>query len=391
MKELYDINLKNMDKFKTLYSKQIDLQLDMIKTIRFFSNKNIIVQAGSISAECIGDVCYITKIMHNGDRVLFLKVKETGTYEITEYLNDTFIKANESEKSKHKFISNLITHAVSMLFFIYICNTKLRFNNLNERQPKDFKVIKSKFYKTVVIKKCDVEFKVYNSEEEMLTIIHEEGKVNLFNNETKILKTIPSSMYPLSSTNNIKVFTHNNTEELPNDVINDMLTGNIFRTGYCYTNTDTILEILNKSNNLKDRVKFYEGWLYRYGQMTHHGWTVIDDKYVIDPSIFRIEVEEEIIDKKNIKEGKVSIIGNGNKMVVKMRKIMNDTKIPFKEKYGYGNVLSPYDVYVGVEANSTIARNVYRDLIRKYPNHPDYLNVDKKTGLNETQKKIYSE
>lgn len=66
-----------------------------------------------------------------------------------------------------------------------------------------------------------------------------------------------------------------------------------------------------------------------------------------------------------------------------------NSKESFHKKYMYGRILDNNNIYIGVKSNSIEARKSFIDLLNKNPNHPDYLNMNKETGSNETLDLIY--
>lgn len=184
--------------------------------------------------------------------------------------------------------------------------------------------------------------------------------------------TVPSAMYPVPN-NKMKprLFLPDNTEEFRDSTVNDALTDMEFLPGRCYTNANKIIDKLGKE------YKFYSGWVFIYGQPIHHAW-VVKNNSIIDVANTRkdIQINPDVMLEKQ--------------EYAKMFYEYYKEDLPFRDKYPYGKV-TWNKIYIGVESNYKEAIYSFNNLMEKYPEHPDYLNINKKTGCNETLKYMYQQ
>lgn len=343
----------------------------------------------------------ILKYLHRKDisiiySEMYIEYKDEfiNVYRLNSYGEKIFIiKYNEDEKILGDIIKNKYDDEKSQLimdysymnskllsFFTYLLLTENGLESIN-RSNSLYKVIKGCNYTQIKLKKLPVEIKIYEKLDKFQYVDYGDKVkltvANLYQDE----KVIPSKLYPLPN-NSYKVFNYENTFDLEDDEVNNILSDIDFKVGRCYSNSDLILNILNR-NNIK--AEFYSGWVLHLNKMTHHAWIVVENKHLLDVGILR--KEEEFIGK-----GKVNLLLSNSNGIDLFAEIISE-KAPFKEKYYYGKVGKGL-IYIGSPSNSTEARESYNKLIRENPNHPDYQNIDK-NGVNKTQralyKKIYNE
>ena len=175
---------------------------------------------------------------------------------------------------------------------------------------------------------------------------------------------IPGDLYPLKNAKTAKVFTYVDTEEMKNNEKLEELFNRIeFQTGYCYTNTEKMEEMMKKAG-LKD-VKTYTGWVFAHGMPIHHCWMVYKDKHVFDPGITIIET----LAQQEIEERKPESADEARAIYKELHE--KYMKLPNSEVRTFGQVV-PFAIYVGSETTPNQGRILYTDTIKKYPEHPSY-------------------
>lgn len=175
---------------------------------------------------------------------------------------------------------------------------------------------------------------------------------------------IPGDLYPLKNPKTAKVFTYADTEPVKNnDKLEELYNRIEFETGYCYSNTEKMEEMMKKAGFTD--FKTYTGWVFANGMPIHHCWLVYKDKHVFDPGITIVETlaQQEIAERnpKNIDEARAIYKELHEKYM----------KLPNSDVRTFGQV-APFAVYVGSETTPNQGRIVYTDTIKKYPEHPSY-------------------
>lgn len=307
----------------------------------------------------------------NADKLLIFKINNSSEVEKSK-IGEAYFKDEE------KF-NSCVELVLVFLKFIY--------NLLNESSnKKKYKKTKGFYYDKIKVKNSSIEIKCYPELNGAFKVDEKDNKFKvLINNERKREVVIPSPLYPLPHHQDIKVFTDDNTYEWENTVIDDLLKDKVFKPGYFYTNIDYIVNALSNSEEFSVSVDYYVGWTIVGDRLIHHAWAVVDDKYLIDTSRFLREDEMEKLARETEK-GNLPL--NRSDLVNKLIEYHNE-KIPFKDKYVCGKALKN-SIYIGVKSNSDTGRRDFNELMRKYPEHPDYLNINKEDGSNKTLNEFYS-
>ena len=187
--------------------------------------------------------------------------------------------------------------------------------------------------------------------------------------------SIPSDYYPLFS-NDMKVFTCDNTSEFTDNSILEKIDNVKYEIGRCYGNSEKIYDLIKDDCN----VEAYEGWLFvdisQYP--VHHSWLVIDDIYVIDLSD-EYTCWDKYCESNNIDRNTYDTAS----LIIELRKHIKGMKNSVK-CYPMGKC-HPMLLYVGSKCEPAKARNHYQNLMAKYPNHKVQRNCDS-SGMNSTQK-----
>lgn len=357
-----DINLKDIIDF--YYKKNIDISMNEDTLVRFTED--------SIKM-------YI--INKSSDNLLAINLNDIDDFEETELYLD-MIKTNFPNTSNEeiKEESNRMVALVKLILdFLY----RFMENSDDFIKRKEYKIIKGKYFEQIKFKNLNLDIKIYPENSDDFDVYDYGDKVSIIaNNTLKIEKTIPSRLYPLPNNSKYKIFNAKNTENFDDDTVNKLLSGIIFKPGYCYTNSQDIVDILRKSISDK-AIDYYSGWLFRGIKMTHHAWVIVDNKYLIDVSIYK-QYEKLKEFSNNYENGKISI---GRKETIDILTSAVKSDEEFKEKFYYGKAPKEY-IYVGVKSNPEEARKSYNDLITKTPNHPDYQNIYS-DGSNATLNEVY--
>lgn len=321
-----------------------------------------------------------TVLLSSKNKKIYLYILSGDIKSLYAIFDKNDLELTELGKKEFKDDNFLNTAMLEVYFAIYFVHEFRKIEN-----SRMVKSIKSKFYKKFKIKNSKIEVFKYEKTEDTEYIVENNGHSTTFlvNNYKKTIFTVPSKLYPLPNNNEIHIFTKDNTEELENDDISEILSNETFVSGFCYQNADKIITKIKKAN-LNYKVDFYSGWIYRLGNMTHHAWVVINDKHLLDVAFFRNDnIFNDFIEKSE--KGEVVEI---NREVVSDNVVnLIKSNSEFKEKYGYGKLLDDF-LYIGVKTNSTQARESFNSLLRKHPDHPDYTNLNSNRS-NKTLDLIY--
>lgn len=194
---------------------------------------------------------------------------------------------------------------------------------------------------------------------------------------------IPSEMYPLNNRKTLRVFTYADTQELGIDTkIASLYNEQEFKVGFCYQNTDNMAKALKK-HQFKN-VDTYVGWITIGDKAVHHCWLVYNDKHVLDPGVSKIQ---DIVRERMIEED--ADIERGREILLEL---YNETKeTPNSHILTFGQV-APFAIYVGTKCNPELGRQIFSELMEKYPNHPSYRDKGMNPqGLSKVQKMIYGD
>lgn len=188
---------------------------------------------------------------------------------------------------------------------------------------------------------------------------------------------IPTTMYPLNG--KYEVFTYLNTSLLSPDLYS-AIDSVEYRIGKCYTNAGAVTEALKKAGAAAIS---YAGWLF-LGESEfpiHHEWTVVDGNIVVDLAddnwlLYTNERTRELIDSKVPIEEMREYLAEFHTQV---------KDLPNSARCAPVGIPTPMMFYVGCPCEPEDARNIYRDLMKKFPGHECERNVDA-SGMNTTQK-----
>ena len=187
---------------------------------------------------------------------------------------------------------------------------------------------------------------------------------------------IPTAYYPLND--EYKVFTYLNTERLLDENVLKIFDKAKYRIGHCYTNAEELCELLVKAGY---NAKTYVGWLFT--EITeypvHHCWVVLNDNIVLDLAddftAMLSGSNGKLFEGKNKEEGK--------ELIVSFQKAAS--KVPNSIRCSPVGTPTPFLFYVGCECSGDEGKEIYRSLMKAYPNHECERNVDF-NGYNSTQR-----
>lgn len=201
---------------------------------------------------------------------------------------------------------------------------------------------------------------------------------------------IPSDYFPLGSSSATtdkkdegEIFYWNNTRTLKNEKIKKVFDSQKPRIGCCYSNSQNFYDDLLKAGISKHHLKTYVGWVVILNNLpVHHCWLVYKDRYILDLTMFNDE--KEMLDTIVKKGWDVNNIDDGRKALALLhhqKKNMTNS-----EKAIFGRT-KQYLYYIGCECSPKDGIQIYNDMMKKYPNHVCYDNIDR-NGMTKTQKMI---
>lgn len=204
--------------------------------------------------------------------------------------------------------------------------------------------------------------------------------VKIYNN-SKYLKSIiiPTDYYPTNSNNDFEVFENANTEALTNDALLNIIDDIEYKVGYCYTNTENIIELASKNNiNLTP----YCGWLFVGDELpVHHCWCMYGNSLIDLADDFNVSKSKEI-EKTflsfNTKEERWNYMAD---IHIKNMSLKNSERCKPIGK------VHPSLLYIGSPCSPSDGRIIYNNLLKRYPNHEAERNTY--NGMTDMQRIIY--
>lgn len=183
---------------------------------------------------------------------------------------------------------------------------------------------------------------------------------------------IPSLLYPLNDSP--ELFYYENTEQIIDEDIIDIINSADYEIGRCYTNAENLTKLLKSNRN---RAVIYVGWLIIQRQLpVHHSWVILNKKYLIDLSADYDALSSFI---KNHSED--SPLADKRKEAVNFYK--KALKWKHSERLSLGKV-SPNAVYIGCPCSKNKGIEIFENLVKSYPNHPALINTNA-SGLTRIQ------
>lgn len=372
---------------KILVLKNFSTMINEVETIDVFQNEFISV-AKEIDIS-FNDYLYISYVndeyllysISGNSKLLFFKYGKE--FIKTELFNE--LSKKQSKEASDEIIKKSMYVLKLALYYVHKLNSDLNLLSNRLNKSKNYQIIKEKDNGDFKIKDKNnkAKIKLINiNQNEYFSVNDNNNKVEVTaNNHLKKKTVIPSTYYPLPNNNEYKIFTHKNTKPIIEN-FNELFKNIDIKIGHCYSNCDSIYQVLKPI--LKDRIKYFSGWVCRLDHITHHAWIVIDDCSIIDASILKRTIQDEKCVYESLNNGKSPTLNSNNYIEVLNKYYTED--INFSNKYIYGEAPDLY-VYVGVESNSNEAKSSFNNLLSKHPEHPDYQNIAS-DGSNKTQRKL---
>lgn len=199
-----------------------------------------------------------------------------------------------------------------------------------------------------------------------------------YNNGLKF--KIPSHQFPLKEGHNkVELLTANNTEPLIDDKIETIYNSLNPRMGRCYDNTQLLRDSLLSGGVEPNRIKTYVGWLFIGNTIpVHHSFIIIDDIHLLDYSVLR-----QFDDIKQYASNSADEIRNkvAQKITDEMSRGMNS------ERTTFGQAVSVV-AYVASECSPEEGKQIRAKLLKAFPKHIAFLDVNGDTQLTDMQQRI---
>lgn len=198
----------------------------------------------------------------------------------------------------------------------------------------------------------------------------------------KFLKSIivPTVMFPLNKPNDFKVFTYKNTIHTTDENIIRAFDKSDYVVGHCYNNANDLSKRLIKEGV---NVKTYAGWLFveENDYPVHHCWCVVEST----EGDILLDLADDFIQRNKYFHSVDGIKDVDDYRELQIQFYLEAKKVPHSVRCEPVGQCSPSMVYIGCECDSEQAKDIYRDLLREYPNHCSDSNTDE-NGLNKLQK-----
>lgn len=215
--------------------------------------------------------------------------------------------------------------------------------------------------------------------EESLRLKPDKAIVKLRNADGSFMKSIaiPSAAYPLNG--KYTVFHCENTEPVTDEQVLALIDEAAFRNGHCYSNTAGVVSKLQAAGY---DASAYVGWLFTSESQfpAHHCWCVLDGRHVIDLSDdFTLMFSGSNGDRLRTAKG----LEDARRLMVSFA--LWSKQFPNHERCAPVGSPSPILLYVGCKCDPEDGKEIYRELMKKFPYHECRrdLNSD---HINPTQK-----
>lgn len=182
-------------------------------------------------------------------------------------------------------------------------------------------------------------------------------------NETVI---IPSDLYPLQNKKHIRLFFYENTKPIEHDpLMTEAFDSVEFLVGRCYTNIMKLVDALLNKGVPKQDVQPYVGWIIINGIPIHHCWLVYKDVHLLDGGVSN----SDVLYYQTIQQ--LGITDREQQRRVLADFFAKEKGKPNSEVKTFGHC-SPLYLYVGSKCSPMDGSRLFRDLVKKYPDHPSY-------------------
>ena len=359
------------------------------KAAAFATSKNVVVHTGK-------NMIYFfpennTMYVYEGPcRIVEVTFNEDGSMDanFTEAIFEVRPDLQEENEVSHRTIEGFMTEGMA---YFYI-SLRIFEGSLSKMKSKS-----GRFGKTVQAKELSSgKVRIYETDASLPFLYSEQDNGTfkvLYNGMEKKEHALPNKLYPMPNSLSPQIFCLQNTCNLDDGgELARILEGKrIFgQLGHCYQTCDDVISAL-KEAGYTDRhtVQFYAGWVNHDDPESwmHHAWVLVDGKSVIDLAHHKGGPIREL--------EKLQTLGKSSGANVNLQRVANKLKryekqdIPFTERFHYGSAENW--CYIGTPSTSDEARASFNDLLRKFPDHPQYLNIDKSTGSNQLQREYYGD
>lgn len=208
--------------------------------------------------------------------------------------------------------------------------------------------------------------------------------IKLYNNEQFIKSIIiPTNYYPLHN-ENYKLFTSKNCDICEDKKILSIFDSIKFQLGHCYTMNGELYKELIK-NGID--AKIWAGWLFVNESEIpiHHCWVTVKNSLldIADDNYVKYKYVENADIWKNAKSKE-----DYGKLLAQFYQDCIKNKITNSQRCKPCGKPVENMLYIGSECkDGNDARNIYKQLIKRYPNHEAEANCDN-NGENEGQRLI---
>lgn len=184
---------------------------------------------------------------------------------------------------------------------------------------------------------------------------------------------MPTMMYPTGT--DIAVFSSENTEHCTDGNVLDIYDAVQYEMGRCYTNTERLAAALLEAGYQPET---YVGWLFITNNVipVHHCWAVLGSWLLDlsgDMSVLMKKAEAQGTAGKDCRTVMADV-------VIKHDKLRNSERVISVGK------ADPNVLYVGSKASPEEGREIWRELIRQYPDHE--ANRANSKGRSFTQERV---
>lgn len=190
---------------------------------------------------------------------------------------------------------------------------------------------------------------------------------------------IPSKEYPINEKE--EIFLEENTEEITDRAILNIIDSVPYKVGQCYTNADAIIKTLQEH---KIKAKMYVGWMIIHNELPqHHSWVVLQNKYLIDLSADIDNIHHFLQSLENAEA--MTIDETREKLAHFLQEIIQQ---PHSHRLHLGKV-SKSLLYIGCPCSKEKGVRIFNELMEKYPNHPCFISTDA-SGRTKTQTLLHT-
>ena len=187
---------------------------------------------------------------------------------------------------------------------------------------------------------------------------------------------IPTAYYPLNA--KYETFTYKNTERVTDEKVLKIFDKSNYRIGRCYHNAKELCDNLVKAGY---DAKTYVGWLFTAIEEypVHHCWVILNGNTVLDLA----DDFTAMLFGENGKQFEGKSKEEGRELIASFQAAASN--VANSVRCSPVGTPTPFLFYVGCECSADEGLTIYRNLMRRYPDHECERNVDGE-GYNATQR-----